>query len=322
MGVLPVTEDHMKSTHRIPWLFSPTVDLLAFLGSAGLALGIVAVAFFGGWLEQETPEWLWVTSILMVDVAHVYATGFRVYFDRREISRRPWLYFLVPVLAYVLGLALYSESPSLFWRVLAYVAVFHFVRQQYGWVALYRAKERSEIPSVNFETDRNVGAGSSSGRGGGQQTQHKVLPPTSPGRVLNSISMKRLDAWIDTAAIYLATIYPLVYWHTHSRRFHWFVVGDFIEIPSLFETVLAPFYWASLIVYAVRSLYRGAIEGKWNPGKDLVVTTTAICWYLGIVALDSDVAFTVTNVLTHGIPYGILIAWDALKRKGTELTGV
>ena len=27
-----------------------------------------------------------------------------------------------------------------FWRVLAYVAVFHFVRQQYGWVALYRRR--------------------------------------------------------------------------------------------------------------------------------------------------------------------------------------
>ena len=31
-------------------------------------------------------------------------------------------------------------SSLFFWRVLAYLAVFHFVRQQYGWVALYRRK--------------------------------------------------------------------------------------------------------------------------------------------------------------------------------------
>ena len=34
-------------------------------------------------------------------------------------------------------------SPQLFWRVLAYLAVLHFVRQQYGWVALYRAAARA-----------------------------------------------------------------------------------------------------------------------------------------------------------------------------------
>ena len=31
------------------------------------------------------------------------------------------------------------------------------------------------------------------------------------------------------------------------------------------------------------------------------------CWYVGIVALDSDYAFTVTNVLIHGIPYFALV---------------
>ena len=35
---------------------------------------------------------------------------------------------------------LYSEGELMFWRALAIVAVFHFVRQQYGWVALYRRK--------------------------------------------------------------------------------------------------------------------------------------------------------------------------------------
>lgn len=247
-----------------PWLFSAKTDLLTFGGSAVVALLLVAVGWPLGWLESDTPDWLWVVSVLLIDVAHVYATGFRVYFDRAELRRRAWLYWLVPLLAFVIGAALYSEGSRLFWRTLAYVAVFHFVRQQYGWVALYRAKAG--------ERDR-------------------------------------LGRAIDSAAIYLATIYPLVFWHSHSRRFSWFVSSDFVEMPVLAERILAPIYWTSLALYAIRSAYRAIWLRQLNPGKDLVVATTALCWYVGIVGLNSDYAFTVTNVITHGVPYMVLVAW-------------
>ena len=59
---------------------------------------------------------------------------------RRLLSRRFWLYLLVPVAGYAVGVALYSEDELVFWKALAAVAVFHFVRQQYGWVNLYRRK--------------------------------------------------------------------------------------------------------------------------------------------------------------------------------------
>lgn len=246
------------------WLFNAKTDLLTFGGSAAVALLLVAVAWPLGWLERDTPDWLWIASVLLIDVAHVYATGFRVYFDRAELRRRAWLYGLVPLLAFVIGAALYSEGPSVFWRTLAYVAVFHFVRQQYGWVALYRAKA-------------------------GEQG--------------------RLGRAIDSAAIYLATIYPLVFWHSHPRRFSWFVASDFVEVPMLAERILAPIYWGTLALYVGRSAYRAILLRQFNPGKDLVVTTTALCWYVGIVGLNSDYAFTVTNVITHGVPYMVLVAW-------------
>jgi hypothetical protein len=40
-----------------------------------------------------------------------------------------------------------------------------------------------------------------------------------------------------------------------------------------------------------------------SAGKNLVMATTWLTWYVGIVLFDSDYAFTVTNVLVHGIPY-------------------
>jgi hypothetical protein len=60
-------------------------------------------------------------------------------------------------------------------------------------------------------------------------------------------------------------------------------------------------------VYLFRSAYRGLALGSWSPGKDLLVGTTALCWYVGIVATDSDYSFTVMNVFIHGIPYMALI---------------
>ncbi len=265
-------EQSAVATRRVWWLFSPRVDLGVFLGSAVVALAALWVGARFGALEGDAPEWSWVPAVLLIDVAHVYATGFRVYLDAEELKRRVWLYALVPAFAFSAGVALYSESERMFWRALAYLAVFHFVRQQYGWVALYRARMG--------ERDR-------------------------------------AGWWVDSAAIYLATIYPLVYWHAHlPRRFWWFLAGDFAGLPALVERIVQPVYWLALGIYALRSAYGWSVRGVGNPGKDIVVVTTAVCWYVGIVAFNSDYAFTVTNVITHGVPYMALVYWHARTRRG------
>src|SRR3954453_21167736 len=122
------------------WLFGPRADVCVFGGSALVSLLLLWVGARAGVLEGESPEWAWVPAVLLVDVAHVYASMFRVYFDVEELKRRASLYVLAPAIAFALGVALYSESDALFSRALAYLAVFPFVRQQYGWVALYRAR--------------------------------------------------------------------------------------------------------------------------------------------------------------------------------------
>ena len=50
-----------------------------------------------------------------------------------------------PLVCLAVGVVLHSLGALVFWRVLAYAAVFHFVRQQFGFVMLYRHRcgERS-----------------------------------------------------------------------------------------------------------------------------------------------------------------------------------
>lgn len=261
---------HKTATNesRAVWLFSARTDLLVFAGSAALSLLALLAGAQLGVLNQDTPEWAWIPAVMLIDVAHVYSTGFRVYLNGDEFRRRPWLYALVPGLGLIAGIALYSEGALVFWRALAWLAVFHFVRQQYGWVALYRAK-----------------AGERAGR------------------------------WIDALAIYAATLYPLLYWHTHlPRRFWWFLENDFTALPALFSELAAPVYWLLMFLYFARSAYRWLLRGEINPGKDLVVLTTAVCWYVGIITFNSDYAFTVTNVIIHGVPYLALIYWYCRRR--------
>lgn len=253
------------------WLFSREVDLSVFLGSAVVSLLLLVVGWQIGILNEESPDWTWIIAVLLIDIAHVWSTSFRVYFDAEEFKRRIWLYTLVPVFGYLIGVALYSEGELVFWRTLALLAVFHFVRQQYGWVALYRRK-------------------------------------------LNETS--GLTWWIDAAAVYLATIYPLVFWMTSlPRNFEWFVKDDFFALPALIETVLFPVYVAVLVVYFGKSIYLYFAKGFLNIGKDIVVATTAVCWYAGIVFFNSDYAFTVTNVIIHGVPYFALIYFYAKARR-------
>lgn len=246
-----------------PWIFSRRVDLVAFGGSALFSVAALVVGHFLGVLHQSSPRWTWVAAVLLADVAHVYLTFFRVYLDPEERRRHPLRYALIPALAFALGVALYRAGPSVFWRALAYTAVFHFVRQQAGWMKLY----------------------------------HRRVP--------------ELPTWrrrLDLAAVYLGAFYPLAWWHAHlPRRFEWFVEGDFAVLPPVVASVVGVAYALTLGAYAALSLWAWVRGERSQAGRDLLVVTTAACWYLGIVAFDSDYAFTVTNVFIHAAPYFALV---------------
>ena len=125
-----------------PWLFGLRTDLALFLGSSLVALAIGALGNALG--LQALPDGAWLVLVLGIDVAHVHATWFRTYLDASELKRRPARYLLAPLLAYAACFLLYRYGALNFWRGLAYLAVFHFVRQQVGWVALYRSREGSK----------------------------------------------------------------------------------------------------------------------------------------------------------------------------------
>jgi hypothetical protein len=113
------------------WVFGSSFAVPLLLVAGAAALGVP---------HRELPEWAFLAFVVGVDVAHVYATLFRSYLDREELARHRLRYWSIPIAAYVLAAFCWQRSPLFFFRVLAYLAVWHFVRQQAGWVALYRAR--------------------------------------------------------------------------------------------------------------------------------------------------------------------------------------
>jgi hypothetical protein len=102
--------------------------------------------------NKEENDWVWFLLIVCVDVGHVYSTIYRTYMDKETIQKNKILFFLSPVLIYLIGVMLYSVNAIYFWRAMTYLAVFHFIRQQYGFLRLYSRQEDKKSFSSKIDT--------------------------------------------------------------------------------------------------------------------------------------------------------------------------
>jgi len=250
------------------WIHSPAFDGALIVGPA--VVSVLLVLNVPALRVERLPSWGWLVFVVGVDVAHVWSSLYRTYLDPDELRRRRTHYVVTPLVCFGAGVVLYSLGSLAFWRVLAYVAVLHFVRQQYGFVMLYRHR---------------------AGERGG------------------------VDVILDKLAIYAVMLYPLAYWHASDDRiFAWFVPGDFVALPGWTALAAGVLYGAALAAFALRQVQRALRREPLSWGKIGIVASTAATWYVGIVALNSDFAFTVTNVVAHGLPY-VALVWLYGRRK-------
>ncbi|MBU6454785.1 MAG: hypothetical protein KGS72_23660 [Cyanobacteria bacterium REEB67] len=246
-----------------PWLSSAKWDTTWIIAPAFIST-IAVLIFRKQMLEvQNVPLWVWVCFILLIDVAHVYATLFRTYLDRQAFARNKTILLAAPLVAWAGGSLLYCLDEIFFWRALAYLAVFHFIRQQFGFMVLYSRRENTQAKRFRF---------------------------------------------LDGAAIYAATIYPVLFWHTHLRNFCWFVPGDFFQsAPSALCDIGFSLYAIIACAYAAKEIYLTIKSRTFNLPKNLLLLATALSWWVGIISVNSDMAFTITNVVSHGVPYMALV---------------
>jgi hypothetical protein len=82
------------------------------------------------------------------------------------------------------------------------------------------------------------------------------------------------------------------------------------------ERSAAVIYAVTLVAYVVKEFVRVRRGGGFTLPKQLWLLGTALSWYVGIVALNGDMAFTITNVVGHGLPYlGLIWIYGARELK-------
>lgn len=127
----------MSQKQPSPWLHSARVDLAVVLVPlllAALAFGVQRLTGF------DEPLWAYLLGFVALDVAHVWATAFVTYLDPARFAARRQLYVWVIPVCFGAAALVHAASSVAFWTAISYFAIFHFVRQQVGFVMLYKAR--------------------------------------------------------------------------------------------------------------------------------------------------------------------------------------
>ena len=125
-----------------PWIHSAFVDGVFIIGTPFLVVA-AALTFSGYFGQADSMTFIsWAILVMGVDVSHVYSTIYRTYLDHETMQRHGMFLMLLPFAVLIICIVLYSFGALVFWRVMAYVAVFHFVRQQYGFLRVYARHEQ------------------------------------------------------------------------------------------------------------------------------------------------------------------------------------
>lgn len=114
------------------WLSGPAFDLGLMIGPTLLACAVAAALPDAVGLSAVG----WLLLVVFIDVGHVWATGLRLATDRSPGHLRRALLLPLAVAIALIGVQL--VVPHWYWRGMALLAIFHFLRQQVGIAMVYR----------------------------------------------------------------------------------------------------------------------------------------------------------------------------------------
>lgn len=125
------------------WLFSKRLDLIFLFIPIWISWGICFL-FDKEFAMLQLPIVIWVIVVLGIDVTHVWSTIFRTYLSSTDRSIYSRSLYLAPIIAFIVAFISSWYSEHLFWRLLAYFALYHFIKQQYGFLRLYNLHTKIE----------------------------------------------------------------------------------------------------------------------------------------------------------------------------------
>lgn len=258
------------------WIHSARFDWWWFI--APMLLPPVIVLFFPvDFLNNQREDifpWSWILLVLTIDVAHVYSTIYKTYLNPQGKQKHRMKLLIFPLVVWMVGAMIYSIGSKLFWSCVAYFAVYHFIRQQYGFFRLYSIKRPEPV-------------------------------------------IRR--RWMNVS-LYATMLLPLFIWHARGQRyFNWMTEGDFLywNLPVIVPALQVVLFLFIVLYFYLE--YKSFREHKvWLIPRTLLICSTAISYYVGIVWSNNDFVFSFVNVIGHGIPYLALVWFSEKKQLNTS----
>lgn len=231
----------------------------------------------------------WAMLVMGVDVSHVYSTIYRTYLDRETRQQHGLFLYLLPFGVLIVCLLVYSVGALFFWRVMAYLAVFHFARQQYGFMRVYSRHEKNSTWHRRIDALAIYTA-----------TLYPILDWHLAGP-------KHFNWFMKGDFLYLS-----------AEGFRAIARVAYMGVIGLYAVKECLQIWKSITMQ--KELSR---PPAFNLPRNAIITGTFLSWYVGIVHFNSDLAFTAINVMSHGIPYMALVwIWGRKKYASpTQLLG-
>ena len=128
------------------WIISRSVDLSLVIGSA--VAGYLYLLLYAGFHVPITYLW-WFWSVGL-DGTHIFGTASRTFFDREARARQGKLFYGSLAFFFCLGPVMVLAG----WKGWLYLLVgvwayYHVIRQHYGFMVLYKVKNRDLAPLDN-----------------------------------------------------------------------------------------------------------------------------------------------------------------------------
>ena len=129
------------------WIVNRTVDLTLIIGS--VLAGYLYIGMYTGLHVKISLLW-WFWSVGF-DGTHIFATASRTYFDPEARARNPKLLYGSLAVFFLIGpLMVLAGQKGLLALLVGVWAYYHVVRQHYGFLVLYKVKNRDFAPRDNL----------------------------------------------------------------------------------------------------------------------------------------------------------------------------
>jgi hypothetical protein len=227
MAAVAATAAPSRAASGPRWIISRTVDLSLVIGS--VAAGYAYLLLYAGLHVPITYLW-WFWSVGF-DGTHIFGTASRTFFDREARARHGRLFYGSLVFFFALGPAMVLlGGKGWLAMIVAVWAYYHVIRQHYGFMVLYKVKNRDLAKADNFLDRWFLGV-------------MMVFPPFHrffihhPEELRSPISFPRLEPFLW--ALVATTVLVYLGWQVVRWR-----AGDPVNVPKflLFAGVV-PLHW-------------------------------------------------------------------------------